>query len=125
KLVEAEGVDAPVPEIDANEAQDLIKALAAAGVDGPVDAAAISRGSIRLVIAMRQHPELFRDVFLAHPAGQDDRGSTEAHLDVARGTLAHAYRKMTGQVEHHRPKNVAVPRGRGPLNDPKGWRTEQ
>ncbi len=125
KLVEAPAVNTQVPEIDADQAGELIEALRAGGIEGPVDAVGVSRGAIRLVVAMRQHPERFRDVFLAHPAGQDDRGYTGAHLDAVRLAVAHQYRKSTGRVENHRPEDTVIPKGRGALNDPRGWRLEQ
>lgn len=89
KRVTVPGIDSTanaVPEIDAFQALDLIEALDKAGVTS-VDALGESRGAIRLVIALAQHPDRFRNVLLVHPAGQDNRNSFQTHISAAREGL--------------------------------------
>jgi pimeloyl-ACP methyl ester carboxylesterase len=124
--VEMPGLDATtntITEMDVNQADELVSALDVLGID-QVDAVGESRGAIRLVAAMKKHPELFRHVYLAHPAGQDDRTFVQAHFDAARQGLNHAGRKALRKVEPHQTDGLVMPRGGRLLRDPRGWRKE-
>jgi pimeloyl-ACP methyl ester carboxylesterase len=98
KLVDADNMNEPAPEIDVEQADDLVRLLEAQGIE-QVDAAGLSRGCIRLEIAMKQHPELFRDAYLLHPAGLDERTYRQSHIDAAREKIARITRRSNHNVE--------------------------
>jgi pimeloyl-ACP methyl ester carboxylesterase len=87
-----------VPEVDALQAVDMIKALLSEGIE-EVDAVGESRGANRLVVALAQNPDMIRNVYLAHPAGQDNTTSLEAHLSAANQGVTQAAKKLLGRAE--------------------------
>jgi hypothetical protein len=101
KVVGFDGIDNTentITEMDGNQARDIARALTAMNI-AQVDALGESRGAIRLVAAFAAYPAFFDKIFLAHPAGQDDRSYTEAHLDAIRQGISHAARKVLGRIE--------------------------
>jgi len=87
---------AVVSEIDVEQADDMLAALAVMGV-GKVDAVATSRGGLRGVMAMRKRPELFRNFYGDDIAGQDGRGYGEAHVDAVRLAASQKFQKFVGE----------------------------
>ncbi|MDB5179012.1 MAG: alpha/beta hydrolase fold [Patescibacteria group bacterium] len=125
KLTEMEGVSAPISDMDATQADDIVEVMARLGID-QADAVGESRGAIRLVAAWARHPELFRHVVLAQPAGQDGRRYLGTHVDAARQAVNNAYRRMRGSDETDpASQELEKPRGGRLLRDPLGWRREQ
>ncbi|MBA3724675.1 MAG: hypothetical protein H0W89_07385 [Candidatus Levybacteria bacterium] len=112
-----------ITEMDSLQANEIIRVLHDLRID-QVDIVAESRGAIRLIAAMTKNPDLFRNAYLAHPAGLDNRTYVKSHLDAARQVINHAARKALGKVEKHANDGVASPRGRKWLRDPRGWRKE-
>jgi hypothetical protein len=123
ELVEAENLDEPAPKIDVEQAGDLVQMLAITGIE-KVDAAALSRGCNRLMIAMKQHPEFFQRAFLLHPPGLDERTSRQTHIAAAREQIA---RVTQGANEYMETTNEpsTLPKKRGLLRNWRSKRLEQ
>jgi hypothetical protein len=103
-----------VPEVDNLQADELIKVIEKLKAEGEagmignvgdfdsVDVVAESRGAVRAVIALAKRPDLFRTVYLAHPAGQDNLDYIDRHFAAAHQFLHHAARKIMGKVPDDR-----------------------
>jgi pimeloyl-ACP methyl ester carboxylesterase len=104
----AEGgdIDGTVSQIDIDQAGHINAALEALGVP-QVDMLAESRGAIRGLLAMRQHPEYYRNAVLDHPAGQDDRSYRQTHIDAVRERVARSYRRLKGGAANRLPDDSA------------------
>jgi pimeloyl-ACP methyl ester carboxylesterase len=85
-----------IPEIDVEQADDMLAALDVLGVK-KVDALATSRGGIRWVLAMKKRPELFRYAYGDDVAGQDGRSYIESHIDAARLAVSQKFQKFAGE----------------------------
>lgn len=90
------GEGAIVPEIDAEQADDMLAALDVLGVK-KADALATSRGGLRWMLAMKKRPELFRNAYGDDVAGQDGRNYREAHVDAARLAASQKFQKFVGE----------------------------
>ena len=100
--VEHEDYDeqAVIPEIDVEQADDMLAALDVFGIK-KVDALATSRGGIRWILAMKKRPELFRNAYGDDVAGQDGRGYGEAHIDATRLVVSQKFQKFAGESILH------------------------
>jgi pimeloyl-ACP methyl ester carboxylesterase len=104
RTVESEEIEGSASEIDFKQAADLTEAMEKLGIS-KADMVAESRGAIRAVLAMRQRPDLFRNVVLDHPAGQDDRNYRQAHVDAAREQV----RRIKDHDQNELPVDVVAP----------------
>lgn len=114
--------DSVVTEMDAWQADEIAKALDVLDIQ-QVDAVAESRGAIRLMTAMLKNPDLFRHIYLAHPAGLDGRNYSQSHFDAVKQFVHHAIRKR--KVEKHDTAGTSFSKERRWMRDPRGWRKEQ
>jgi hypothetical protein len=123
ELVEAENMSEPAPKIDVEQATDIVQMLATKRIE-KVDAVAASRGCNRLVITMKQHPECFRDAYLLHPAGLDERTSRQTYIAAAREQIARVTHGANEYMETTTEPST-LPKKRGLLRDRRAKRLER
>lgn len=114
--------NAVIPEVDIEQADDVIAALAILGVK-KADALATSRGGLRWLLAMRKQPELFRNAYGDDVAGQDGRSYGEAHRDALRLVVGQKVGRLVGRGGFRSVASISS--ASWPKRDVRALRTEQ
>ena len=87
RLVSTPGYEYPVPELEANQADDLIAALDMLNITH-ANAFSESRGNTRIEIAAEKRSDLFVHRYHQDPVGHDGEGYVGAHQSAIRIAMA-------------------------------------
>lgn len=83
RLVRTEGFEYPVPQLEANQADDLIGALDSLGIKR-ANVFTESRGNTRVEIAAEKRPDLFQRRYHQDPVGHDGAQYVGNHMNALR-----------------------------------------
>jgi hypothetical protein len=115
RLVNIEGLDGAVPEIDALQTDDILKILDELAVER-VDGVFVSRGATRGVAAAALRPNTFGRIAIIHGAGFNGQGYGSTHA----GALREGAHILADRLKGHYPAGEKIPRserlGGGLLN---------